>query len=80
MRIYSVLDIKAEAHLQPQFYRTKGEALRAFEAAVTDTNSQFHKFAPDYTLFELGEFDESSASIVTHAKPLLLANASEFKH
>nr|QJB20477.1 MAG: nonstructural protein [Microvirus sp.] len=80
MKIFSVHDSKAEAYLAPIYYRTAGEALRAFETTCRDSNSPFHQFPSDYTLVELGEFDEHSASIVTHDKPKILSNASEYKH
>nr|WAE43593.1 MAG: nonstructural protein [Microviridae sp.] len=79
MRIFTVHDSKAEAHLPPFYMKTKAEAMRAFESTVQDKESQFHKYPSDFTLLELGEFDEISASICTHAKPLILANAAEYK-
>lgn len=78
MRIFTVHDSKADAYLPPFYMRTKGEAIRAFETTVKDTNSQFNKYPADYTLVELGEFDEQSASICCHEKPLILENASTF--
>ncbi|AZL82930.1 nonstructural protein [Apis mellifera associated microvirus 29] len=80
MKIFTVHDSKAEAYLPPFYMKTKGEALRAFETTVKDTNSQFNKYPHDYTLVELGNFDENSAAIVTHQAPLILANASEYIH
>lgn len=79
MKMYSIHDSKAEAYLPPIFMRTAGEAIRTFEQTCKDPNSQFSKFPADFTLVELGEFDELSAHIATHDKPRILANASEFK-
>lgn len=77
-RIYSIHDSKSEAYLQPFFMRTKAEAIRSFQSATKDTTSPFSQYPADFTLYELGEFDELSSSIVTHAKPVHLANAAEF--
>lgn len=78
MRIYSVHDSKAEAYLSPIYFKTKGEALRAFETSCQDKDSNFAKYPSDFTMVELGEFNENDASITLHEKPLILANASEF--
>lgn len=78
MKIFTVHDSKAEAYLPPFYMKTRGEALRAFETTVKDTNSQFNKYPHDYTLVELGEFDEQTASICTHEKPYIIDNASSF--
>lgn len=80
MKIFSVHDCKAEAYLPPIFMKTKAEAIRAFQTTVESPDSQFHKYPADFTLVELGEFDETTAAISALNIPLILANASEFKH
>lgn len=80
MKIFSVHDCKAEAYLPPIFMKTKAEAIRAFQTTVESFDSQFHKYPADFTLVELGEFDETTAAISALDIPLILANASEFKH
>lgn len=79
MKIFSVHDVKAEAYFNPLCYKTVAEAIRAFSTSCKDTNSQFYQYPSDFTLVELGEFDEISASIATHSAPRILAHASEFK-
>ncbi|UYD39214.1 MAG: nonstructural protein [Wigfec virus K19_151] len=79
-KIFTVHDSKAQAYLPPFYMRTKGEAIRAFETTVKDTNSQFNKYPQDYTLVELGEFDDNTGSIITLPSPLIISNASEFLH
>jgi len=76
--IFSVHDSKAQAYLPPFYMRTKGEALRAFETTVKDTNTQFNKYPSDYTLVELGSFDEATGVIETWDKPIILENASVY--
>ena len=79
MKIFSVHDSKAEAYLPPIYFKTSAEAIRAFESSVQDEKTQFNKYASDYTLVELGLFDENSGTITTSQIPRILANASEFK-
>ena len=77
-KVYSVYDSKAEAYLPPMFFPSKGVAIRAFTVAVTDASHDFHKFSEDYTLFELGSFDDSNAVFACHMTPIPIGKASEF--
>jgi hypothetical protein len=79
MKIFSIHDSKAEAYLPPIYFKTAAEAIRAFSTACEDSQTQFFKYPADFTLVELGEFDEPTASIATHKLPRILSNASEFK-
>lgn len=67
--VFSVYDSKAEAFLQPMFFVTRAVAVRAFGAAVRDDVHEFSKFAEDYTLFELGSFDEEAGKFELHDAP-----------
>lgn len=79
MKIFSVHDSKAEAYLTPIYFRTKGEAIRAFESTCQDKDSQFNKYPSDFTLVELGDFNELTSLITSLPIPLTLSHASEFK-
>lgn len=63
LKIFTIHDSKAEAYLQPFFAQNEQVALRMFASSAQDANHQFHKFAGDYTLFLLGEFDDQNASV-----------------
>lgn len=63
MKIYSVYDCKAEAYMQPFFMATKGLAIRGFEQLVNDPKTTVNKHPEDFTLFEIGEFDDTSGQI-----------------
>ena len=63
-KVLTVYDCKAEAYLQPMFAPTTAYAVRMFsDAANTDTHD-FYKFAADFTLFEIGEWDEKAGEIL----------------
>lgn len=64
MKVYSVFDSKATAFLQPFFAVNRAVALRSFARAVNEEGSDFHLYAGDYTLFELGEWDQMSGKFV----------------
>lgn len=77
-KIFTVYDSKAEAYLTPFFMSTSGEAIRAFSDSVKNRESAINKHPEDYTLFEIGLFDETAAAIVTHDALISLAIALEF--
>lgn len=67
--IFSIYDSAAEAYLPPFFVPTKAIAVRNFQHACNDETHAFHRHAGDYTLFELGTFNQKTAEITTHATP-----------
>ena len=50
MKVFTVYDSKAQAHLNPFTMRTKGEAIRSFEQECKNPESSFAKFPSDFTL------------------------------
>ncbi len=79
LKIYSVYDSKAEAFLPPFFQATKAMAIRIFENVANDPKHQFGANPADYTLFEIGQFDDESAKIEAHKTPHNIGLAIEFK-
>ena len=61
-KIFSVYDSKAEVFGKPFFSGTKGLALRSFTEISNDSASEIGKYPADFTLFELGEYDDSNGS------------------
>lgn len=64
LRAYAVRDAKAEAYLRPFFADTRGVAVRSFSDAVNDGSSPFFAHPEDYSLWELGAFDQESGVLV----------------
>lgn len=79
MKIFGIYDSKAEAFLNPFFMKSKGEAIRAVSSLVADANHNFCKYAADFTLFELGEFEDNSGNITIHDAKINLGCLLEFK-
>ena len=75
--MFTVYDSKAEAYLQPWGNKTKGQAIRMFTDTVRDEKSNFNKHPEDYTLFEIGEYDESTAELLAHEAKISLGSAIE---
>lgn len=76
-KLFTVYDEKAEVFLPPFFVPTLGIALRAFTDAINSDSHQFGKHPSDYTLFELGSFDDHDATLQEKAKKSL-GNGVEF--
>lgn len=77
-KIFSVYDSKAEAFATPFFMPTLGMATRAFADECSNPQSSLRKHAEDYTLFELGEFDDVSGKMDLLATPKSIGLAVEF--
>lgn len=77
-KLCSVFDSKAEAFLPPFYTQTTATAIRQFEAAVNEFGHEFQKFAGDYTLFELAEFEPNTGKIIVHDAPINLGLAITF--
>lgn len=78
LKVFSVFDSKAKAYLQPFHAVNSAVALRSFEAAVNDERHDFHRFAGDYTLFEIGIWDDQSGEVVCDGHKTNLGVAVEF--
>ena len=78
MKIFTVRDMKADYYMNPVTYKSTGEALRAFEQACKDKESQFNQFPSDFCLIELGEFDPSLGLITNHEVSKLLVTAADY--
>lgn len=60
LRVFSIFDTKAGVFMLPFYASSVGVAMRNVSRAVKDPTTDFHHFASDYCLFELGEWDPES--------------------
>jgi len=79
LKMFTVYDSKAEAYLRPFYMNTKGEAIRLFTDMANDQNHQFFKHPEDYTLFELGDYEDTNGSFDLCKTPMAIGKALEFK-
>lgn len=75
--IFSIYDEKAQAYLPPFYLPNEEMAIRAITDCVADIEHNFCKHAEDFTLFNIGTFDDSNAEIFSQKTPL--GNCLEFK-
>lgn len=78
LSIFSVLDTKTSAYMQPFFAVTPGAAIRSFSDALLDPDTMLAKHPEDFHLFQIGEFDDHTGAITGH-EPQALGNAAQYK-
>ena len=79
LKVFGIYDSKAEAYLQPFFMKSKGEAIRALTALVNDKDHNFGKYSEDFTLFELGSWNDANATFEMLHTPHSMGVLMEFK-
>lgn len=78
-RIFSIIDLKADAYLQPFFMPTDKLAIRTFQDCVNDPKHNFGQHPEDYILFNIGIFDQVKGTITPEAQPKTLVSGIDCK-
>ncbi len=76
-KCFSVFDSKTQAYLPPFFLQTAPQALRAIGDCANNTTHEFGRHPEDYTLFELGLWDDQNSNFDLHTTPIPLAKCIE---
>lgn len=82
LKVFSVLDSKAQFFGQPFFAETEAAAIRSFGDAVNDSSNkanQWHSHPEDFQLFVIGAFDNSNGVLVP-CTPKALVMASSLRY
>lgn len=75
--MFSIYDSKAEAYIPPFPAETIGLALRRFQQAAEEPNSNINKWPTDFCLFHVGWFDQANADYKKIEPKVSLGLASE---
>lgn len=78
VKIFAIHDSKAKNFGPPFTYLTIDQALRGFEDAVNRPGI-LQDHPNDFTLYEIGTYDDSDSSLLSLTPIRLLAVGSEFK-
>lgn len=78
MYIFAIYDSKSENYGRPFFVRTRGEAIRFFTEAANDRSTNIGKYPGDFTLFELGTYEDNTGIFTQHAAFINIGNAVSF--
>lgn len=77
-KIYSIHDSKADAYLPPFFLHADGMATRSFQDCITDPEHAFGKHPQDYTLFNIGTFNDKTSELEYFSPIKNLGNGVEY--
>lgn len=75
--IFTIYDEKAHAYLPPFVMHNDAMAIRVFGDCLNSNDHQFAKHPHDYSLYRVGEFDDSSGT-VNPTNSQMLGNGVEF--
>jgi hypothetical protein len=78
LSVFSIYDSAISTWLPPMYSRNKGEMLRNFSDAVQDPKSNLAKHPSDYSLFELGTFNDDKCLFDLLKTPVRLCMALDF--
>lgn len=79
LKIFSVLDTKADAFQTPFFMPSTGQAVRAFKDLSNDGQSLVSRHPADFQLCCIGEFDDTNARVISYDQVEKLGFASDYK-
>lgn len=75
--IVAIYDQKASLYSNAVCLDSVGVAKRQFSDQINDPSTPFGKHPHDYTLMEIGQFDDQSGIITALSKPNLICNGHE---
>lgn len=77
-KCFSVYDSKVGLYHPFMFFRTKGEAIRAFSDAVNNKDNLIGKYPEDFSFFETGDWCDETCVYSPLPTPVSIARAHEF--
>lgn len=76
--LYVVHDKAANSFTKPIAVPTERDAIAGFKAVAAQPDHNFNKFPADFTLFEIGQYNESNGELRTYSEKKLIINAASF--
>lgn len=78
-KLYAIYDSKADCFSASPFtFANRGSAVRGFQTAVNDPNTDFYRYPADFTLFEIGEYDQWTGYVSMYDAKIPLGTALEY--
>lgn len=65
-KAFTVYDSKSEIYSRPMYAATTEAGKRLFHQAVNQEGSQYGMYGGDYTLFEIGTWDDNKGEVTMH--------------
>lgn len=63
LNAYTIYDVASGVYMRPFFSQADGQALRGFNDLATDAEHEIGKHPEDYTLYRIGDFNDSTGEI-----------------
>lgn len=79
-KLFAVYDSKAEFFSPPFMHKSTGEALRDFIAAANDKQTKIGVYPADFTIFEIGTYNDSTAEVKMLEAKIAHGTALELKN
>lgn len=79
LRAFSVYDSKTEVYGLPWFINTTDAGIRMFADAVNDERSPYNKHPGDFSLFEIGLFDDAKGIMIENNAHVNHGSAIQYK-
>jgi len=79
LKMFSIYDAKAKAYFPPFLLANQAMAVRVLSDCVNDVTHAFYRNPSDYSLFEVGTFDDAFGLIVPTGKPVFIGLAAQYK-
>lgn len=76
-KTFAIYDSKAGIYLHVMNFRRTEEAIRSFSVSCSNSDTDFYKYAEDYSLFEIGTFDDEKGLHSPYSSPLHIRNATQ---
>lgn len=73
--IFTVYDNKSKTFCTPFFAENISTAIRSFRYAANHNDTDIGRYPEDFSLYQLGNFDNSNGSIELLKEPFLIAQA-----
>jgi hypothetical protein len=67
--MYTLYDSKTESYIPPFYAKANGDAIRQVSQVVNDPSSKqdFAKYPEDFTLFQIGAFDDAQGMVMPNS-------------
>lgn len=77
-KLFTIYDVKADAYLPPFILPKIEMAQRTFGDCIAAEDHQFSQHPEDYTLFDLGTYNDENAQYELYNAPHSLGNGLEY--
>jgi len=77
-KIYAVFDQKALMYTNPMIYQNEAVAIREFAGIANDPESRIGKNPEDYSLCEIGEYNDVSGILMPIDSPKTVGKAVQY--